>query len=105
MELILWGYLGLGQIYFISQASNGYERLIFNYDVAPNTVNTECWSLGDKYYDGDVWTCDYTIDKFKNILKEYDYIVINKADNNFTSKYHELFEDKDLQRMLITHNN
>ena len=106
------------KIYFIHQASSGFERTVFNFFVHPNTVNSNSWSIGnkyskiDKYYD-DIWTENLSINQFVNKLKNdipysnkyrkdyccvannkyYNYLFINYYDNNFINNYQTLFEN------------
>ena len=39
-----------------------------------------CWSIGKKYTDEDVWTCDKKLDE---VVKDYQYLAIYRADNQF----------------------
>lgn len=76
-------------VYFIHQNSTGYERIIFHYLIAPNPSSDWCWSVGRKYYPGDVWTCDQNL---SDLLKSYNYLVINQADEQFWEANSFLFE-------------
>lgn len=76
--------------YFIAQNSNGLERTMFYYAVLPAPISMEwCWSLGKKYFDGDVWTCDTHLSQ---VLKDYDYLAIYKADEQFWKNNGDLFD-------------
>ena len=55
-------------IYFIWQGSNGTENTIFNYGIMPRDNNRGCWSVGEPYGDGDVWTCKMTSLEFEQSL-------------------------------------
>lgn len=69
------------KVYFIAQKSNGLERAIFNYSMLPYSSSTEwCWSLGEKYFDGDVWTCNMPLE---SVLKGYTYLALYSADAQF----------------------
>lgn len=82
------------KVYFIAQNSNGLERAIFTYAMLPFTSSTEwCWSLGEKYYDGDVWTCNTSL---KNVLKGYDYLALYSADTQFWQTNAALFNSSAL---------
>ncbi len=67
------------RVYFLAQNSNGYERHLFDYAMAP-FPHSECWSVGKKYHAGDVWTCDQPLGL---LVKDYDYLVIYHADERF----------------------
>lgn len=78
------------KVYFIAQNSNGLERAIFTYAMLPLTSSTEwCWSLGEKYYDGDVWTCNTSL---PSVLKGYDYLALYSADEKFWNSNAEYFD-------------
>lgn len=66
--------------YFIQQQSRGFEKNIFNYSVLPHAANTWCWTLGQKYFESDVWTCDRDINQ---VTKGYSYLVIFTSDKQF----------------------
>ncbi|MDE9566246.1 hypothetical protein KKI93_19930 [Xenorhabdus bovienii] len=68
--------------YFISQDSSGFEKYIFNYEMMPFGSQWWCWSIGNKYRDEDIWTCDVD---FYNLVKNYNYIAIYHADSKFWS--------------------
>jgi hypothetical protein len=68
------------KVYYVYQGSNGYEKYIFSYLVLPRTTNWSCPSLGTPLYEGDVWTCDITLEK---ALIGYDYLVVGKGDVQF----------------------
>jgi hypothetical protein len=47
----------------------------------PYTSSMEwCWSLGKKYAESDVWTCDTSL---AGQLKGYDYLAVYKGDKQF----------------------
>jgi hypothetical protein len=78
-------------IYFLMQGSDGTENTIFNYGVLPRVSNRGCWSVGEKYFDADVWTCNEDKKDFSNSLKRYDYLFIAYVDKRFNDKYSSLF--------------
>ncbi len=75
------------RVYFLAQNSNGYERHLFDYAMAP-FPHSECWSVGKKYHDGDVWTCDRPLGL---LVKDYDYLAIYHADNRFWNDNRAMF--------------
>ena len=84
-------HIQVGQkIYFIAQNSNGIERVMFYYAMLPNTVSMSwCWSLGDKYFEGDVWTCNQTLG---SVLGDYDYLALYRGDEQFWDKNQSFFD-------------
>jgi hypothetical protein len=84
------------KVYFIAQNTNGFERVMFYYAMLPYTSSMEwCWSLGKKYTESDVWTCDTGL---AGQLKGYDYLAVYKGDRQFWDHAGALFapEAKDL---------
>ena len=78
------------KVYFVAQNSNGLERTMFYYAMLPYTTSTGwCWSFGQKYYEGDVWTCDKNI---LELVQGYDYLALYHADSQFWSLAGDLFE-------------
>ena len=75
------------KVYFIAQNTNGYERHLFDYAMLPYPP-VDCWSIGKKYYDGDVWSCDRPLGFF---LHGYAYLALYHADARFWTENAELF--------------
>lgn len=75
------------KVYFLAQNSNGYERHLFDYAMVP-FPHSECWSIGKKYNEGDVWTCDQPLGF---LVKDYDYLAIYHADERFWNDNRPLF--------------
>ena len=65
------------KIYFINQNSTGYEKYVFAYLLPKNEVNYWCWTLGEKYYPQDQWSCNKSLNV---ALEGYDYLYIFKGD-------------------------
>jgi hypothetical protein len=63
---------------------------MFYYAMLPHTVSTSwCWSLGDKYFEGDVWTCNETLG---GVLRGYDYLALYRGDDQFWNKNKSFFD-------------
>ena len=75
------------KVYFIAQNTNGYERHLFDYAMLPYPP-VDCWSIGKKYNEGDVWSCDRPLGFF---LQGYAYVAIYHADSRFWLENGELF--------------
>lgn len=82
------------KVYFLAQNTNGYERHLFDYAMLPYPPN-DCWSVGKKYNEGDVWTCDRPLGL---LLKDYSYLAIYAADDRFWKDNAELFEPNGVGR-------
>lgn len=77
------------KIYFIAQNSNGLERVMFYYAMLPYTVSMSwCWSLGAKYFEGDVWTCNQAL---KGLVDGYDYLALYRGDDQFWDQNKSFF--------------
>lgn len=82
------------KVFFIAQNSNGLERVMFYYAMLPYTTSMSwCWSLGNKYFDGDVWTCDRDL---ADMLNGFSYIAIYRADVQFWNIVGKLFDPKSI---------
>ena len=80
------------KIYFIAQNTNGLERVMFYYAMLPNTISMSwCWSLGEKYFEGDVWTCNQPLG---TLLDGFDYLALYRGDDQFWDKSKSLFDVK-----------
>ncbi len=78
------------KVYFIAQNTNGLERAVFTYAMLPFTSSMEwCWSLGQKYFDGDVWTCNTSLE---SVLKGYTFLALYSADEQFWKNNGHLFD-------------
>ena len=82
------------KVYFIAQNTNGYERHLFDYTMLPYPPN-DCWSVGEKYSDGDVWSCARPLDF---LLQGYQYLAIYHADERFWSDNARFFVTEGLNR-------
>ncbi|MFH0898670.1 MAG: hypothetical protein V1855_03765, partial [bacterium] len=85
------------KIYFLWQGSNGTEMQIFSYGIMHRENNHGCWSVGEPYDDGDVWTCRMTSSEFEQALMDYDYLFVGHADKKFESSFSPLFGSDDVQ--------
>jgi hypothetical protein len=70
------------RIYFLWQHSAGMELQILSYEAIPRKFNAGCWSIGEPYDDGDVWTCRMTPIDLEKTLTNYDFVFVGHADAN-----------------------
>jgi hypothetical protein len=54
----------------------------------PYVGGNACWSIGIKYYNDDVWTCDK---KLQDLLIDYDFIYVYRGDHQFWDANMSLF--------------
>lgn len=88
---MIWKKLKPGDsVYFIAQNTKGLEKLAFTYEMQPFKANNWCWTLGEKYYEGDVWTCNKSLSE---VMNGYKYLAIYKADKHFWDLFSNHFND------------
>lgn len=83
-------------VYCLSQESTGFDFWVMRFNARPRTVNDTfgSWSVGEAFYEGDVWTRKMTSDEFINVLcEEYDYLAIYKLNDYFLGEFEALFEN------------
>lgn len=85
------------RIYLVWQGSDGTENTIFSYGIMPRGHNRGCWSVGEPYADGDVWTCRMTSSEFEQALVDYDYLLVAHADKKFEERFPSLFGSEGVQ--------
>ena len=68
------------KIYVVFQNSDGYEKIVLTYLIAPIRTNVSCSSLGIPYDNQDRWTCNLD---FEKVFTGYDYLVLGIGDEQF----------------------
>ena len=68
------------RIYVLSQHSADMEMLKLGYEAIPRILNNGCWSLGEPYDDGDIWTCKISPVDLEKRLSSYDFLFVGHAD-------------------------
>ena len=83
------------RIYFISIADIGYDYYIAMYSLTPVHINDSiAWSIGQPYYEGDIWTANISAEEWSSLLIEnYTYVYIFKTNEVFNQNYMQLFEN------------
>ena len=83
------------RIYFLSQEDSEYAFYMTKYSFRPHEVSSPLgWSLGEPFYEGDVWTRACTPEQLGQTLQEgYDYLVIYRVNEDFAGRFAELFGD------------
>lgn len=84
-------------IYFISQETNGFDYWVMRYTVRPNRFNPSfSWSIGQAFYEGDIWTRAIAPEEWKQELTaEYEYVAIYQLNEYFVQNFAVLFENPD----------
>ena len=79
--------------YFVSQETTGFDFWVSRFNARPNSFNPGMtWSIGQPFYDGDVWTLEMTPEQWKAVLLEqYDYVALYKINDYFREHFAVLF--------------
>lgn len=80
------------KVWFIHQNSIGYEAMMARHLLTPCQVAPGSFSLGEPYYDGDIWTANYTGQQFIEHASLYPYLIISKIDEKFIKNYQNFFD-------------
>ena len=83
------------RIYFISQQSSGADYWAFRYSQIPRAVNSSfTWSIGEPFYEGDIWTKRITPKAWmEELIYEYDYVVLYRLNVYFYDTFESIFAD------------
>lgn len=83
------------KIYFISQESNGFDYYVMRYNLRPNHMNSaNTWSIGETFYEGDIWTRGITPEKWmEELVQSYDYVAIYNLNDYFIENFSVLFDN------------
>lgn len=81
------------KVYFIAQNTTGWEYFVSYYIATPVKISPNAYSLGNPYYDADIWSRNISLDEWKNTLKDYTYVYIHKVDDRFIERYGSIFSD------------
>lgn len=79
------------KIWFIWQNSNGFQAMVVRYEIVPRKMNAGAWSVGEKYYEGDVWTANYQAKDLRRIFSTVDYVALGFVDDKFIERFREVF--------------
>ena len=83
-------------MWFIAQESTGFEQLIVGFNIQEKFIKREGWgwSIGAPFYEGDVWTVSVTAEEWrKQLLEDYDYVVLYKINDYFVQNFESVFAD------------
>lgn len=82
-------------VYLISQATSGLDYWTMRYILRPYTVNEPfSWSIGEPFFDGDIWTKEMTVAEWQDkLVSKYDYVILLQVNEYFTQHFSFAFED------------
>jgi hypothetical protein len=86
------------KVFFVWQGSSGFELTVARYELLPIRMQNPCWSVGKKYKEGDIWTCDITVEELAKRMSECDLVLVGNTDSQFWDRYGSLFEDPEEAR-------
>jgi hypothetical protein len=79
-------------IYDIDQNSRGLEHSVLRYELCPNVIQREAWSIATLRGNYGRFTVQKGVDEFYNqIIKGFNFVMISDADENFWRDYGKLF--------------
>ena len=83
------------RIYFLSQEDAEYDFYMAKYSLRPHVVSAPLgWSLGEPFYEGDVWTRACSPEQLQRELREnYDYVLTYRMNEDFARRFADLFSD------------
>lgn len=80
------------RIYIITQESNGFENWILRYELRTRKINKDGYSIGESFYEGDVYTTEISPQEWMHKLcEQYDYVALYQINNYFVEHYGDLF--------------
>ena len=83
------------KICVISQESAGYDRWILRYSLRPHEI-VGSDSIGEPFYEDDIYTEEITVDEWKNELKETaDYVALYHLNDYFMEEFAAAFENEE----------
>jgi hypothetical protein len=84
------------KVYLIAQESTGFEYYYLHSSLRPYLVdNVMAWSLGEPFYDGDVWTKTETCSQWQETLQtgDYEYVLLYHVNDYFRENFSAAFAD------------
>lgn len=86
---------GDDRIYFVSQETTGFDYWVSRFNARPNSFNGNfTWSIGEAFYEGDIWTKKTAPEEWQKLLTEqYDYVALYKVNDYFLTHFAGLFAE------------
>ena len=79
------------RIYVLAFGSKGLAGYIARYELAPRVVNKGCFEIGSRRFPDDEWTCAVSVDQIRDVLREYDFVLLGPVDDIFWGEFGSLF--------------
>ncbi|MCA1988371.1 MAG: hypothetical protein LDL07_04375 [Desulfarculus sp.] len=81
------------KVFVVYQNTPGRPFHIIRYEIAPRPTNQWFFTLGEPYFEGDVWTENLSLADFaKMLVKEgFDFLFLARSDQQFWERYRPLF--------------
>ena len=79
------------RIYVLAFGSKGLAGYIARYELAPRVVNKGCFEIGTRRFPDDEWTCAMSVDQIRDVLREYDFVLLGPVDEIFWREFGSLF--------------
>jgi len=54
-------------------------------------VNKGCFDIGSQRFPDDVWTCAMSVDQMRDVLRDYDFVLLGPVDEIFWREFGVLF--------------
>jgi hypothetical protein len=89
------------RIYILAFGSNGLAGYVARYELAPRVTNRGCFGLGSPRFEGDVWTCPTTVDQMRQLLRDYDFVLLGEVDERFWQEFGVLFTERAATRLFV----
>lgn len=83
------------KVFFVAQEDSGFDYWVVRYSIRPHLLDNGglSWSLGPPFYEGDIWSQDIDIDKWREIIfAQNDYVLLYKVNDYFIASFSTLFE-------------
>lgn len=81
------------KVYLVAQETTGMDYWAMRFSIRPNTMNENySWSIGEPFFDGDVWTRSMTPQQWQeSLVCDYDYVALYRINDYFVEHFDEVF--------------
>ena len=77
--------------YVLWNGTVGFQYDISMYGLSRRGVNGDCFSIGPRRNESDVWTCEKDLVRFQQELSAFDFLLLGKVDQPFIDTFGSLF--------------
>lgn len=80
-------------VFIVYQGSKGFEHRVLFYELAPRRGNAWNWSIAGPAFEGDVWSADWTAQRWQKELAKggFLWVLIARADEPFWRRFGSMF--------------